>query len=84
MPLYRRKPNVIEANQFFYDSPAVPGVFYPSLTEDGKFYVGQAFVITAHKQKVYLENGDWILPESDGEHYYPCKDNIFRATYELV
>lgn len=29
--------------------------------------------------------GDWILPElSDATKYYPCKPDIFNATYEQV
>jgi hypothetical protein len=47
--------------------------------EEPKYYV-----ITAHAQRVYLVPGDWILPEPDGEGYYPCKDDIFKATYEPV
>lgn len=27
--------------------------------------------------------GDWVITGIDGEHY-PCKDTIFRATYEIV
>lgn len=42
-------------------------------------------VHTIHKgQIVNLEVGDWIIPESDGVHYYPCKPDIFEKTYEKV
>ena len=84
MAKYRKKSIVIEAVQFFYDGAQLPGVFYPKKSPDEKTYEGDAFVITAHNQKVYLVNGDWILPEPDAEHFYPCKDDIFRATYEPV
>lgn len=84
MAKFTKKPIVIEATQFFYDGPRVAGVFYPSASDDGRTYVGDAFVITAHDQRVYLENGDWIIPEMDGEHYYPCKPDIFEATYQPV
>lgn len=30
---------------------------------------------------VLLEVGDWIIPEPDGEHFYPCKPDIFKDTY---
>jgi hypothetical protein len=33
---------------------------------------------------VLLEVGDYIIPEPDGEHYYPCKPDIFEKTYERV
>lgn len=80
MPQYRKQPIVVEAEQFFYDRPRLRGVYYPPLL-DGT-YVGDAFVITAHGQRVYLQNGDWVIAEADGEHYYPCKDEIFASTYE--
>lgn len=81
---FRKKPLVIEAAQFFYDGPKVPGVFYPPVSEDGRTYIGDAFVITIHGEKAHLQNGDWVLPEPDGEHHYPCKPDIFAATYEPV
>ena len=84
MPKYRKKPVVVEAEQFFYDHPPINGVFYPATSGDGRTYEGDAFVITIHEQRVYLQNGDWILPEPDGEHYYPVKDEIFQATYEYA
>lgn len=81
---FRKKPVIVEAEQFFYDQLPIKGVFYPRTTEDGRTYLGDAFVITAHDQRVYLSDGDWILPEPDGEHYYPVKDDIFKATYEYA
>ena len=79
MPKFVKKPIPIQAEQFFYDKPLMVGVFYPP-TQNGTF-VGDAFVITAHDQRVYLQNGDWVVPEPDGEHYYAIKDEIFRELY---
>ncbi|GAG12165.1 unnamed protein product, partial [marine sediment metagenome] len=42
------------------------------------------YVVTIHDQKVYLEPGDWIIAEPDGVHFYPCKPDIFEATYDAV
>ena len=81
---YRKKPVIVKAQQFFYDHPQIEGVFYPPTSEDGKIYIGDAYVITIHGQIVYLANGDWVIQEPDGEHYYPCKPDIFEATYEEV
>jgi hypothetical protein len=33
---------------------------------------------------VILDVGDWIIPEPDGEHFYPVKPDIFEKTYEAV
>lgn len=84
MSAYRKKPIIVEASQFFYDRPNIPGVFYPPISEDGKTYIGDAYVVTIHNQRVYLANGDWVITEPDGEHFYPCKPDIFEATYEKV
>lgn len=35
-----------------------------------------------NNQMVRLEHGDWILPEPDGVHFYPCKPEIFAKTYQ--
>ena len=43
-----------------------------------------AFVTTAHGDKTRVVSGDWIIPEPDGRGYYPCKPDIFEATYEAV
>lgn len=83
MARYRRKPLEIEAEQFFEDGPRVSGVIYPVTLKNGST-LGNAFVITTHKQRVDLENGDWVIQEPDGEHYYPCKPDIFADRYEPV
>lgn len=85
MAKFRKKPIVIEAQQFFYDrAPAIDGVFYPDLSSDGRTWIGDAWVVTIHGQKAYLANGDWVITEPDGEHHYPCKPDIFDKTYEAV
>ena len=44
-----------------------------------------AHVHTIHdNQRCDIVFGDWIIPEPDGIHFYPCKPDIFQATYEPV
>lgn len=38
---------------------------------------------TLHGQDLIVEPGDWIVQGVKGE-LYPCKDDIFRETYEPV
>lgn len=78
MAKYRKKPVVIEAEQFLgVDTAAVRGVCVCGSRP--------SHLHTIHEgQLVYLEHGDWIIPEPDGEHFYPCKPDIFEATYEAV
>lgn len=83
MARFRKKPVVIEARQFFYDQEEMDGVFYPEKSDDGRTWIGDAWVVTIHGQKAYLANGDWVITEPDGVHHYPCKPDIFEATYEL-
>ena len=84
MPKYRKKPVVIEAEQWFPDKEIKGVCFGPCALND---YVGtlQAHLHTMHaKQTVLLENGDWVIGEPDGIHFYPCKPDVFDQTYELV
>ena len=76
MPKFRKKPVVIEAEQYI-------GHFIKGVC--GCDDCTGLHVHTIHEnQFVELEIGDWIIPEPDGEHFYPCKPDIFEATYDPV
>lgn len=80
---YRKKPVVIEAEQYAEDGKLVKGM----CNSQSCFTAGniKPHVHTIHdNQKVDLEIGDWIIPEPDGIHFYPCKSDIFEKTYELA
>lgn len=83
MKRYRKKPVVIEAEQYKEYGELVKG-----MCNSQSCYVAgnnEPHVHTIHKgQIVNLEVGDWIISESDGVHYYPCKPNIFEKTYEIA
>ncbi len=81
MAKFRKKPIVIETIQYFrsneFEEPlkSHPGIrLCPNTNRD--------YVITIHGDKAYLTDGDWIIPEPKPGHYYPCKPDIFAATYE--
>lgn len=76
MAKYRKKPVIVEAEQFLEGKPLLRGV----QVEKGEY----ASVITIHNQKAYLQYGDWVITEPDGKHFYPCKPDIFKQTYEKV
>lgn len=90
---YRKKPIVIEAEQWFGHSP-VMGVGLCSIL---RFETHQRDWQCEHCRKFQkyhgwiktLEGGhivcpdDWIIKGVDGE-FYPCKPNIFQKTYEKV
>ena len=73
MAKYRKKPIEVEAVQYIRP-PAPHGVF---IDETGK-----ASVVTIHGHRTPVNPGDWIITEPDGVHHYPCKPEVFAATYE--
>lgn len=77
---FRKKPVVIEAVQWFKDGdhPAVHVWSQPSQV----YVAGQAYIDTL-EGKHHVTPGDWIITGIRGEHY-PCKPDIFAATYEPV
>lgn len=77
MAKYRKKPVVTEAWQWSREKDDMPVDAVRFNSE------GMPYVTTAHQgQTVRLLDGDWVLPEPDGDHFYPCKQDIFEATYE--
>jgi hypothetical protein len=81
MARYRSKPTVIEAEQYVAAGEPVKGMCCSTRC----FAAGhdQPHVHTIHNdQVVFLELGDFVVPEPDGEHYYPIKPAIFAAKYE--
>lgn len=81
MAQYRKKPVVIEATQWRGPGHELPGV----LKRVGQYGPPDCYyVITIHGQETYIAQGDWIITESDGVHHYPCKPEVFRASYEAV
>lgn len=80
---YRRKTTIIEAVQYRGNLSIIPRGVCRKACLDGEWV--KPHVHTMHNnQAVILEDGDWILPEPDGIHFYPCKPEIFSATYEAV
>lgn len=84
MAKYRKKPAVIEAKQFRIDRLEVVCNFITCdralvRGEDGKLVL----TIQTLEGKMTAELNDWIIKGVAGE-FYPCKPEIFEATYELV
>jgi hypothetical protein len=83
MPKYRKKPIEIEARQLTKENG-------PELWEwaDSKpFYDPDGTVsglsIYTLEGRMKAEFGDWVIKGVQGE-FYPCKPDIFDATYEPV
>ena len=83
MAKYRKKPVVIEAEQYVEYGKLIKGMCNSISCFTGRN--NKPHVHTIHNnQVVNLEVDDWIIPEPDGKHFYPCKPDIFQNTYELV
>ncbi len=83
MAKYRKKPIVIEAEQYKEYGKLVKGM----CNSTSCYTAGNTtpHVHTIHdNQIVILTTGDWVIPEPDGEHFYPCKPDIFAKIYEKV
>jgi hypothetical protein len=90
MPHFRKKPVVIEAMQF--KGHEIDGVDYALAFDEwiGEKqgsrqcrYVGQSLIIPTLEGDHEAKPGDWIIQGVQGE-LYPCKPDIFAATYEPV
>lgn len=78
MAQFRKKPVIVEAEQFWPDKPLPFNERGPVVEYDGEF-----FVITIHNEKAHLAPGDWVILEPRGpiNNAYPCKPDIFAANY---
>ena len=85
MSKFRKKPVVIEAFRFMggfsYDEMLID--WGESFAAVAKFEMGELTIRTleSHKAPLTASLGDWIIRGVQGE-FYPCKPDIFEATYE--
>ena len=94
MPKFRKKPVVIEAVQLRWDNwsemcvhadvgkleDGKPEGFMPG---SGKIHVEIGLHVPTLEGILIAREGDWVIRGVKGE-LYPCKPDIFDATYEPV
>ena len=95
MAKYRKKPIVIEATQWFKkgDHPLVRGTSYGEISDElgtsgcskrePYWPWDKMGMIDTLEGKHAVTPGDWIITGVQGE-VYPCRPDIFEATYEVV
>ena len=93
MAKFRKKPVVIEAVQ--YDGTPrsgadicdwvrkLVGTRWPFIVRSGTFGLQFRTLETREGEWLTADAGDWIICGGKGE-FYPCKPDVFAATYELV
>lgn len=93
MGQYRKRPVVIEAMQFYGPTVALHDLDYAVKFDDWLVarqpadrpcrYVGSKLIIPTLEGDMEATVGDFIICGVRGE-LYPCKPEIFDATYEAV
>ena len=79
---FRKVPVEITATQFVRGETAFSAATGVCGCPEG---ASSGHLHTIHEgQTVTLQDGDWIIPEGDGEHFYPCKPEVFARTYEEI
>ena len=78
---FRKKPVVIEAIRF-------NGLNYDEIADfcspwSVKIGGGYSLLIVTLEGEMLASKGDWVIKGVQGE-CYPCKPDIFEATYERV
>lgn len=81
MGMYRKKPVVIEAEQFKPDTLPLPFQEQSVCCLDIDSNLG--WHVNTLEGPLHISDGDWIIKGVKGE-FYPCKPDIFEATYELA
>lgn len=77
---YRKKPVVIEAVQ--YDGNLSSVQKFIDRKVDYSYSKNDLSILTLEGQ-LHVSKGDYIIKGVQGE-FYPCKPDIFEATYEKV
>jgi len=81
---FRKKPVVIEAVQWLGTGESMDEIrdLDPGTQQTVDFTSDNVFIFTLEGQMI-ASIGDWIIKGVKGE-LYPCKPDIFEATYERV
>jgi hypothetical protein len=85
MPKFRKKPVVIEAVQLRWDNWSEMCDHIEGQGFMGKHLDGDriGLEIPTLEGTMLAEQNDWVIKGVKGE-FYPCKPDIFEATYEEV
>lgn len=81
---FRKKPVVIEAEQFYIgEGVGTQPLPLPFSNQGVCCCDGTRWYLETLEGPLNISNGDWIIKGVKGE-FYPCKPDIFEATYEPV
>lgn len=85
MPKYFRKPGEVEANQFFYGRPMIPGVVYPADRSGNNEQKQRPYIfVDDNDNKQFLQPGDWVVMDEDEDGdmvFYVVKPEAFDLLF---
>jgi hypothetical protein len=79
---FRKKPVVIDAVRYTGNN-MMDVLKFTGSEEISEDFTGTAIEIKTLEGVMTAQKGDWIIKGVKGE-FYPCKPDIFEATYEKV
>lgn len=82
MARYRKKPVVIEAMQYDGTETSISNIIHFSGQRSIRYEAGCLFIDTL-EGRMRADKNDYIIKGIKDE-IYPCKPDIFEATYEQV
>jgi hypothetical protein len=68
----------------------IPGGTHAEMSDEYSDTCGETgpfckmWLFTAHGDLTAFRHGDWVIPDSKPGTWYPCKPDVFAATYERV
>lgn len=83
MAYYKKKPVIIEAEQFVIWDTKNPPPFITILGITFPVNKDCSIVVPTLEGQHIASNLDWIIKGVKGE-VYPCKPEIFELTYEII
>lgn len=86
MPMFLKKPVRREAVKFtgFHQLPFPTGLHIEDVSDDPARPSHRFYVITTQGQRVYVQPGEYVVKEPDGNGYYPCEATIFEREHDPV
>ena len=82
MMKFKKRPIIIEAEQWF-PGKVVQGVYFLHPQESRNGLPSYSHWVDTLEGRLAVSPGDWIITGIKGNQY-PCKPDIFEATYEKV
>lgn len=83
MAKFRKKPVVIDAEQFLPSEGTIPEGVTSDGNGDPRKDARYSWIVETLEGPLRVSNGDWIITGVKGERY-PCKPDVFAQTYEPV